>query len=176
MIRRPPRSTLFPYTTLFRSRSDTVERKRSMRTRIKPIRIEHPKTAVTLVLMTLALLLVPGAGSLAEAQEGTTGGVRGAQVSEPPEIETSAWSLADANTGRYLVGENPDEQLPIGSVNKIMSAFVVLEEGVDLEEEVTISSEAESYVGTTYSNVGLIAGERLSVRDLLLASLVPSGT
>ena len=140
------------------------------------MRIEHPKTAVTLVLMTLALLLVPGAGSLAEAQAGTTEGARGAQVAEPPEIETSAWSLADANSGRYLVGENPDEPLPIGSVTKIMSAFVVLEEGVDLDEEVTISSEAESYVGTTYSNVGLIAGERLSVRDLLVASLVPSGT
>src|SRR2546429_2176973 len=26
MIRRPPRSTLFPYTTLFRSRKNTVER------------------------------------------------------------------------------------------------------------------------------------------------------
>src|SRR3712207_8690509 len=26
MIRRPPRSTLFPYTTLFRSRRDPVER------------------------------------------------------------------------------------------------------------------------------------------------------
>src|SRR2546425_5183437 len=26
MIRRPPRSTLFPYTTLFRSRRDGVER------------------------------------------------------------------------------------------------------------------------------------------------------
>src|SRR5215210_8557265 len=140
------------------------------------MRIEHPKTAVTLVLMTLALLLVPGAGSLAEAQAGTTEGARGAQVAEAPEIETSAWSLADANSGRYLVGENPDEPLPIGSVTKIMSAFVVLEEGVDLDEEVTISSEAESYVGTTYSNVGLIAGERLSVRDLLVASLVPSGT
>src|SRR3989442_9654506 len=25
MIRRPPRSTLFPYTTLFRSRPDTVQ-------------------------------------------------------------------------------------------------------------------------------------------------------
>src|SRR3712207_7404825 len=28
MIRRPPRSTLFPYTTLFRSRSDRVARGR----------------------------------------------------------------------------------------------------------------------------------------------------
>ncbi|MDQ3589184.1 MAG: D-alanyl-D-alanine carboxypeptidase, partial [Actinomycetota bacterium] len=31
-------------------------------------------------------------------------------------------------------------------------------------------------VGFTFSNVGLIAGERLSVRDLLVATLVPSGT
>src|SRR3712207_8209609 len=29
MIRRPPRSTLFPYTTLFRSRSRTAARRRS---------------------------------------------------------------------------------------------------------------------------------------------------
>ena len=63
------------------------------------MRIEHPKTAVTLVLMTLALLLVPGAGSLAEAQAGTTEGARGAQVAEPPEIETSA-SWAKTPTSR----------------------------------------------------------------------------
>src|SRR3712207_7401797 len=29
MIRRPPRSTLFPYTTLFRSKIDEVQRKRT---------------------------------------------------------------------------------------------------------------------------------------------------
>src|SRR2546428_12394119 len=33
MIRRPPRSTLFPYTTLFRSRSSLFERTRAPRTR-----------------------------------------------------------------------------------------------------------------------------------------------
>src|SRR3712207_7939636 len=31
MIRRPPRSTLFPYTTLFRSRADVVAARRSPR-------------------------------------------------------------------------------------------------------------------------------------------------
>jgi D-alanyl-D-alanine carboxypeptidase len=82
----------------------------------------------------------------------------------------------DEQSGLYLAGENPDEQLPMGSVNKIMTALVVLEEGVDLDEEVTISEEAESYVGTTYSNVGLILGERVTVRDLLAATLIPSGT
>ena len=57
-----------------------------------------------------------------------------------------------------------------------MTALVALDEGVDLDEEVTIPKEAERFVGFTYSNVGLIAGERLSVRDLLVAALVPSGT
>src|SRR3712207_9527917 len=36
MIRRPPRSTLFPYTTLFRSRRDPVPRPRSRGVRTLP--------------------------------------------------------------------------------------------------------------------------------------------
>src|SRR5258708_10723339 len=36
MIRRPPRSTLFPYTTLFRSRSALVERRTERTTSIPP--------------------------------------------------------------------------------------------------------------------------------------------
>ena len=75
-----------------------------------------------------------------------------------------------------MEGDNPDERLPMAATILIMTALVVLEEGVDPDEEVTISEEAESYVGTTFSNVGLIEGERLTVRDLLVASLVASGT
>ncbi len=138
--------------------------------------------AVALILMTL--LLMPGA--VAGAQEGVPesgasgappevapGGGPGAQV---PNVEVQAWALLDAETGSYLTGENPDEPLPIGSVNKIMMALVVLEREADLDEEVTISEEAESYVGSIYSNVGLISGERVTVRDLLTAALIPSGT
>src|SRR3712207_6899729 len=44
MIRRPPRSTLFPYTTLFRS---------------KPMRL-NPGLFVTALLMLLAALLLTG--------------------------------------------------------------------------------------------------------------------
>ena len=146
------------------------------------------KGAVALVLM--ALLLAAGAISdagsgVAGAQEGVpesgasgsppkdVGGDSGAR---PPEIEASSWALVDADSGLYLVGENPDEQLQMGSVTKIMTALVVLEEGIDLDDEVMISDEAESYVGNVYSNVGLISGERVTVRDLLAATLIPSGT
>src|SRR2546430_11795669 len=44
MIRRPPRSTLFPYTTLFRSR-----RRRFPRRRRSPRRRPHPAAARTLL-------------------------------------------------------------------------------------------------------------------------------
>ena len=143
------------------------------------MRREHNpiKVFAALILLSLALLLAPGAvPDQAEAQEAGGAGAATAQVPEPPEVEAQAWALMNAQSGEYLEGENPDERLPIGSVNKVMSAFVALEEGVDLDEEVVISSEAESYVGNTYSNVGLIAGERVTVRDLLVASLVASGT
>ena len=101
---------------------------------------------------------------------------RAAAPTPPPQPNAEAWTLTDADSGLYLAGENPDEQLPIGSTTKIMTALETLEEGIDPDEEVTVPTEAEAYVGDVYSNVGLIAGERLTVRDLLEAALIPSGT
>src|SRR2546427_6489391 len=43
MIRRPPRSTLFPYTTLFRSSRD-VPGEAQRRVRLGAARIEHQRT------------------------------------------------------------------------------------------------------------------------------------
>src|SRR2546429_6900571 len=41
MIRRPPRSTLFPYTTLFRSRSQRVHYPRSSRSELEGTQCER---------------------------------------------------------------------------------------------------------------------------------------
>lgn len=142
------------------------------------------KSALTLVTLFAALFLISGTNisATASAQETTTGGATDEQTvpagpaPEAPEIESESWALVDVESGAYLDGMNPDERLSIASTTKIMAALVALEEGTDLEREVTISGEAEEFVGLTYSNVGLIAGERLTVRDLLVATLVPSGT
>ena len=155
------------------------------------VRDKHVKMAVVLVFIAFLLALGSAGLAPARAQEGAPGGTPEAGASGPPsegaaagddpgtqvpEVAVQSWALMDGETGLYLNGENADEQLPIGSVNKIMTALVVLEEEPDLDEEVTISDEAESYVGTVYSNVGLISGERVTVRDLLVATLIPSGT
>jgi serine-type D-Ala-D-Ala carboxypeptidase (penicillin-binding protein 5/6) len=125
------------------------------------------RTAVALA----ALVVLSGtfAGNGAAAQEKR-------ERPDPPKINAGSWALEDTETGLYLAGENPDKRMPIASTTKIMVALIALERGVDLDEEVTISDQAERFVGSVYSNVGLISGERLSVRELLVASLVPSGT
>jgi serine-type D-Ala-D-Ala carboxypeptidase (penicillin-binding protein 5/6) len=55
-----------------------------------------------------------------------------------------------------------------------MAALVVLE-GADLDEEVEVSKNAAAYATPAYSNVGLLPGDTLSVRELLMAALISSG-
>lgn len=127
------------------------------------------RTLLALVGIVVVLISGTSAGNAAGAQEKQ-------ERPDPPKINAGAWVLEDTGSGLYLAGKSPDKRLPIASTTKIMVALIAFERGVDLDEEVTISDQAERFVGSVYSNVGLISGERLSVRELLLASLVPSGT
>jgi D-alanyl-D-alanine carboxypeptidase (penicillin-binding protein 5/6) len=132
-----------------------------------------------LLAVAFVLALVPGAfGWVRAVSQENTGGEQTAAEAAPgqPELQAQSWVLVDADTGLYLAGKNPDERLPIASTTNVMTALVVLGEGVDLNEKVVVPEQAERFVGLTYSNIGLIAGERLTVRDLLVAALIPSGT
>ena len=129
------------------------------------------RTRTLLALVGLVFVLVSGTSA---------GNAAGAQAKQerpdPPKINAGAWALEDTETGLNLAGKNPDKRLPIASTTKIMVALIAFDRGVDLDEEVTVSDQAERFVGSVYSNVGLISGERLSVRELLQAALIPSGT
>ena len=143
------------------------------------------RLAFTVFSLLAFLYLGVSAGATSGAAQETTGdGGQGGQTApdsggpapEAPKIEAKAWALMDAKSGIYLDGKNPDEQRAIASTTKIMAALVVLEEEKDLQRKITVPKKAEEFVGFTYSNVGLIAGESVTVRDLLVAALVPSGT
>jgi D-alanyl-D-alanine carboxypeptidase (penicillin-binding protein 5/6) len=118
------------------------------------------------VAVLVALVLVVGSDRAAAQEERP----------DPPQVRATAWALVDADTGLYLAGKNPDRRLPVASTTKIMVALLALEEGANLKEEVAITGQAERFVGSVYSNIGLIEGERLSVRELLKVALIPSGT
>ncbi len=103
----------------------------------------------------------------------------GAQETTPenaPDLDVGSWALTDAESGRYLAGKSPDEHVAPGSTTKIMVALVALDEGVNLDDETTVSENAASYAGYIYSNVGLYPYDQVSVRELMRAALIPSGT
>jgi serine-type D-Ala-D-Ala carboxypeptidase (penicillin-binding protein 5/6) len=81
--------------------------------------------------------------------------------------------VTDLKTGEYLAGSGASEPLPMASTTKIMGALVALE--TDLDEEVAVSEEAAAFAVPAYSNVGLVPGDRLSARELLMASMISSG-
>ena len=125
-------------------------------------------------LITLLIMLVLASGSSLDrvvAQEKEPQAPPGA-----PKLNAGSWTLIDADTGFYLAGKNPDKRVPIASTTKIMVALVILDEGVNLDKEMTVSENAASYAGSVYSNVGLYPYDRVSGRELLTAALVPSGT
>ena len=97
-----------------------------------------------------------------------------AETTAGPGVAARAWVLTDVRSGEYLAGEDASERLPMASTTKIMTALVALEEA-DLDEEVTVSKEAAAFATPAYSNVGLFAGDVLSVRELLRATLISSG-
>jgi D-alanyl-D-alanine carboxypeptidase (penicillin-binding protein 5/6) len=129
--------------------------------------------SIKILVLAASLVLVSLCGAEARAQETT---VQESVVQEPsaPDVGARAWTLMDVRTGEYLAGENDEKRLPMASTTKIVLALVTLEDA-NLDEEVVISQEAASYAVPLYSNVGLFAGDTISVRELLTASLVASG-
>jgi D-alanyl-D-alanine carboxypeptidase (penicillin-binding protein 5/6) len=126
--------------------------------------IEASNIAKLMAVFALALVVQCGLSPHAQAQDGAG----------EPEVSARAWVLTDVRSGEYLAGEEASERLPMASTTKIMVALVALEEA-DLEREVTVSREAAAFATPLYSNVGLLPGDVLSVRELLMATMISSG-
>jgi D-alanyl-D-alanine carboxypeptidase (penicillin-binding protein 5/6) len=122
-------------------------------------------TLVSTFMVALVLCVFAGTAPASAQQSRDVG---------KPDVAARAWVLTDLRSGDFLAGENASRKLPIASTTKIMEALVVLE-NADLGEEVTVSRDAASYATPAYSNVGLLPGDTLSVRELLMAALISSG-
>jgi serine-type D-Ala-D-Ala carboxypeptidase (penicillin-binding protein 5/6) len=97
-----------------------------------------------------------------------------AAAQTPPQIPTGSAILADLDSGQILFRQAPDQRRPIASVTKIMTALLVLERA-DLNELVTVNEDATFPADQSgLSTLGLVPGERITVRDLLFALLMQS--
>ena len=97
-----------------------------------------------------------------------------ARADAGPKLRSSVALVLDAESGETLYEKNSDTVLPIASITKLMTALVVLERQLDLEQRVVISRE--DFTATRHSRVRarLRAGSALTRDELLLLALMAS--
>jgi D-alanyl-D-alanine endopeptidase (penicillin-binding protein 7) len=89
-----------------------------------------------------------------------------------PNLKSTAALVLDANTGETLFAKNADAVHPIASITKLMTAMVVLDSKLPLDEPVQISTEDLDLLKGTKSR--LPVGAHFRRDDLIRIALVAS--
>jgi D-alanyl-D-alanine endopeptidase (penicillin-binding protein 7) len=87
-------------------------------------------------------------------------------------LRSASALVQDADTGEIVIGKNTDAVVPIASITKLMTAMVILDRGLDMEEPITLNREDAVAMKGTRSR--LRTGLTLSRGDLLLLALMAS--
>ena len=93
-----------------------------------------------------------------------------ANLLPPPNVRGASVVVIDADTGKLLFSRNPNEQRPVGSTQKLLTALIVAEHG-NLSRPVTIEQIDET---TEPTMLNLHAGDSYTRMELLTALLVKS--
>jgi len=81
-------------------------------------------------------------------------------------LRSSSVLVLDADTGEVVIDKNADAVTPIASITKLMTAMVILDRGLDLNQRIVISREDTDSLKGTRSR--LRPGNVLTRRELLL--------
>jgi serine-type D-Ala-D-Ala carboxypeptidase (penicillin-binding protein 5/6) len=92
-------------------------------------------------------------------------------LNQRPEVTASSYVIMDAKSGQLLLAQQPHAKRNPASLTKMLTALIVVEHTVDLDQMVTVPDEATQVDPT---KMGLRSGEQISVRNLLKGMLVSS--
>lgn len=99
-----------------------------------------------------------------------------AALFEKPDVELSSTHalVINLNTGTEVFALGADDTVFPASTTKILTAALTIEACPDLEEKVQVTRSALNHVDLYSSQAGLLAGENISLRDLLGLLMVKS--
>ena len=93
------------------------------------------------------------------------------QLDGNPNLRSESAMVIDAS-GNLIYGKDVDTVRPIASITKLMTAMVVLDAGLDLDEKITITKADRDLVQLTGSR--LEYGATLSRREMILLAIMSS--
>src|SRR3712207_5557320 len=171
MIRRPPRSTLFPYTTLFRSGSgksttlcaliDLVNRSRSdhIITIEDPIEFVHPSKRCIITQRQVGVHTASFKSALRAALREDPDIIL---VGELRDLETVSIAIETAETGHLVFGTLHTTTAP-GTIDRIIDQFPA-----DRQEQIRtmLSESLKGVISQTLCKK--IGGGRVAAREVLL--------
>jgi serine-type D-Ala-D-Ala endopeptidase (penicillin-binding protein 7) len=95
-----------------------------------------------------------------------------AQTQKVVYLRSAAVMVQDAATGEIVINKNSEAVVPIASITKLMTAMVILDRGLDLEQRIVVSREdVDTHKGTRSR---LMPGTTLTRDELLLLALMAS--
>ncbi|MCI0545756.1 MAG: serine hydrolase, partial [Candidatus Rokubacteria bacterium] len=98
----------------------------------------------------------------------------GAYAGDPPKLKSAAALIVDAETGEVLYDKNASAVLSIASITKLMTAVVVLDAGLPLDEPIEITREDLNATRSARTFTPLNRGVTLTRDELLKLALMAS--
>ena len=94
---------------------------------------------------------------------------------EYPKLNSKVVEVYDVTDNKVLYEIDSNKKSSIASLTKIATTIAAIESIENLDEEVVITREILNTVSWDASVAGLKAGDKVTYRDLLYASILPSG-
>jgi D-alanyl-D-alanine carboxypeptidase len=88
------------------------------------------------------------------------------------DITAKAGIITDLKSSQILFEKNKNDKLPMASLTKIMTAVILLDSEVSMEDTYTVEQEVMEFYG---SDIDLEVGEEITVNNLLHGLLINSG-
>ena len=119
------------------------------------------------LLRTLALalalgMIIPAPRAHAASFDGLTG---------HPGLRSASAIVIDSQ-GREIYSKDADTVRPIAAITKLMTAMVIIDSGVDLEEKITVTKADRDLVQLTGSRLGY--GASLTRREMVMLAIMSS--
>ena len=94
---------------------------------------------------------------------------------EYPKTDSKIVEIYDLSDQKVLYEVGSKDKISIASLTKIATTITAIENIKDLDEKVTITRDMLNTVSNVASVAGLKVGDKVTYRDLLYASMLPSG-